>query len=332
MNRRVAVRLITAGLVVGSAAIGFVPIASASTDVTLTPTVEAWYQPNPTCLTPAGCVTQEALPVAPPAELPTLPATSPYPAGTLHVGVTAGAETARTYLRFPFEQLSGKTVTAATLTIPLDVTPESGSASPDLAKIALCATNSTKIEASEGTTNEPPASDCAVSVPATYVATPQPHLMANLGSLAAGLPQLTGLALLPDKSKATPTDAWHVAFSSRTRTDAAKTPPASLTVTLDDEAPEDFGTVDEPVSPPETGGITGVAPVPNTGFVNTPSVQAPVTGAAPTVSGSVANPPVSQPQLRTVGYAYPAVWLLPLAFLILVPAVARSLTKDLSNR
>ena len=331
MSRRASVRLITAGLVVGSAALGFAPMASASTDLTLTPSAEAWYQPNPTCLTPAGCVTQEAIPVAPPAEPPQLPAASPYPAGTLHVGVTTGAETARTYLRFPFEQLYGRTATAATLTIPLDVTPESGSASPELSKIALCGTNSTKIEASEGTTNEPPASDCAVSVPATYVATPQPHLMANLGALAADLPQLTGLALLPDKSKTTPTDAWHVAFSSRTRTDAAKTAPASLTVTLDDEATEDFGTVDVPVSPPETGGITGVAPVTNTGFANTPSVQAPLT-QAPTVSGPVANPPVNQPRLVTVGYAYPTVWLLPLAFLVLVPLVARSLTKDLSTR
>ena len=57
----------------------------------------------------------------------------------------------------------------------------------------------------------------------------------------------------------------------------------------------------------------------------------------PTVSDPVAAPvtqpqtqPIAQPQTLTVGYAYPAVWLLPLAFLVLVPLAARALTKDLA--
>ena len=35
-------------------------------------------------------------------------------------------------------------------------------------------------------------------------------------------------------------------------------------------------------------------------------------------------------QTVTVGYAYPAVWLLPLAFLLVVPMVAGALTRDLA--
>ena len=41
--------------------------------------------------------------------------------------------------------------------------------------------------------------------------------------------------------------------------------------------------------------------------------------------------PVALPRTVTVGYAYPGVWLLPLVFLVLVPAAARALTKDLAT-
>ena len=34
-------------------------------------------------------------------------------------------------------------------------------------------------------------------------------------------------------------------------------------------------------------------------------------------------------QTITVGYAYPAVWLLPLVFLVLVPVATKALTRDL---
>ena len=40
--------------------------------------------------------------------------------------------------------------------------------------------------------------------------------------------------------------------------------------------------------------------------------------------------PMVTPRTITVGYAYPAVWLLPLVFLVLVPVAARALTRDLT--
>jgi hypothetical protein len=329
MSRGTFVRLMTATLVAGSTAFGFVPLASADSDLTLTPTVEAWYQPNPTCLTPAGCVTSVAPPVIPPVELPSLPAANPYPAGSLHVGVTAGTETARSYLRFPFEQLVGKTVTGATLTVPLDVAPQGGSTTPEASKVALCETSSSGITATEGTIDAPPSSDCTATVRATYVATPAPHLQATLGAMAADLPGITGLVLLPDKAKTGQSDAWQVAFSAHTRTDAAKTAPASLTVTFEDGTTNPGGPVDTPAEPVVDPG-TGIVSEPGTGFT-VPTIQAPTTdGIAPTVQNPTEAAPQAEPKLVTIGYAYPVVWLLPLAFLILVPATARAITKDLT--
>jgi hypothetical protein len=330
MNRtgKNVVRLVTAAFVAGSAAIGFAPIASAGSDLTLTPTTEAWYQLNPTCLTPAGCVSPDNLPVAPPAPVPPLPVSSPYPAGSLHVSVAAGKESARSYLAFPFGQFDGRTVSAGTLTVPLDVAPADGNATPDVSKVIVCLTTSSKITATEGTIATPPTADCASSVPASYVATPQPHLQANLTALAADVPGATGLVLLPDDSKAAQTDAWHVVFSAHTRTDAAKTAPASVTLTVEDAATT--VPVDQP--PVDVPGVPVVPPV--TGFVPPPAVQVPptTTEIPPTVSNPppVAVAPVTAPRLVTVGYAYPVVWLLPLAFMVLIPATARALTKDLS--
>ncbi len=327
--RRTAVRVVLAVFVAGSAAIGFSPVASASTDSTLVPSVEAWYQPNPSCLTPAGCVTTGSLPVVPPVPVPDVPAASPYPAGTLHVGVAAGQEVARTYLGFPFASLVGQTVSAATLMLPLDVSAADGSTTPETSKVLVCLTTSSKLTATEGTLNAPPTVECGAAVAAKYVATPQPHLQADLGSLAADLAGATGLALLPDAGKTTQTDAWRVVFSAHTRTDAAKTAPPTLTVTVADQLVAG-PPVTDPV--PSLPGPVAAPPAAGTGFVPAPPVQAPVAGVVPPAVSNPAPqvPAVTAPRLVTVGYAYPVVWLLPLAFLVLVPATARALTKDLS--
>ncbi|MCU1595258.1 MAG: hypothetical protein JWO12_2650 [Frankiales bacterium] len=338
MNRRV-LQAVTATFVAGATAFGFAPLAYGSSDITITPSTEAWYQPNPTCLTPAGCVTTGSLPAAPPAGVPSPPAANPFPTGTLHVGVSAGTETARTYLRMPFEQLDGKSVTAANLEVPLDVAPQDGSTAPDTAKVAICETSSSNIAASEGTIDTPPPSDCQVSVPMTYVATPQPHLQANLGPMATDLPGITGLVLLPDASKITRSDTWRVVFSAHTRTDAAKTAPAKLTVTYEDGSSNTSDLGSDPFTAPvDTPAVaqpgTGIVSDPGTGFAAVPQVQAPATTAVPpavSTPDTGVQQPVSQPQLVTVGYAYPAVWLLPLGFLILIPLTVRALTKDLGG-
>jgi hypothetical protein len=322
--KRAAVRLLTAGLVAGSTGLAFVPVAEAA-DTSIVPATEAWYQANPTCAQPSGCLTTGALPVPPPVELPT----SPYPAGTMHVGWASSAETARSYLAFPIDTVTG-TLTGAELDVPLDTATADGDQQSATAKIQVCLVTG-EIVRVEGSISPPPAVSCAAHADVTYVATPTPHLHANLAPLLLGLPTTSGIALLPDATKSGPSDAWRVVFSAHDRADAAKTPPATLKLALADK------TV---VSTPEQPAVELPGPDPGTGFAAAPSTGGLVAPGpvleAPAVTPPVApvvNAPVAAlPAAQTVrfGYAYPGVWLLPLAFLILVPLAASALTKDLA--
>ena len=325
--KRVVSRLVTAALVSGSVGLALMPVDAHAAEAKLTATTESWYQPNPSCATPAGCVTTDSLPVSPPVAPPDLPA-SPYPAGTMHIGWASSSETARAYLAFPFDSLTG-TLTGAELDVPLDTAPADGDQQSATAKAQVCLATG-QLVATEGSLSAPPAIDCAKHAELTYVATPTPHLHADLAPLLLGLPTTSGIVLLPDAEKNAETDAWHATFSSHTRTDAAKTPPATLTLTLSDEP-----VVSTPEAPAvELPGPTfpvdsGFAPGPATGFVppvDVPSVSAP---SAPVVQQPQPQT-VPTAQTITVGYAYPVVWLLPLAFLVLVPLATKALTRDLA--
>ncbi len=324
-------RLAAAVLAVGTAGLGFVPLASAATTGTVAPTVESWFQPNPSCSGPAGCLGPGALPVAAPVE----PPTNPFPAETLHVAVSAGQETARTYLGLPSSALAG--ATSAQLQVPLDVAPGSGGMAPESAKVQVCLTRS-PLAPVRGSFAEPPAADCAARATAAYVATPLPHLEADLAPLVGGLAAATGLVLLPDATALAPSDAWRVVFSTRARDDAAKTPPPTLlVVTADAPAPVP---VDVPQAPAAPALEVVDAPVFQESSVPAPepelggpvaAVDLPAPDPAPQAAGEAV--PVEQvafPQTVRVGYAYPIVWLLPLVLLLVVPLVARVLTRDLT--
>jgi hypothetical protein len=311
-------RIVTAVLVSGSASFGFLPIAHASTETqVVNPSVEAWYQPNPSCTSPVGCVGLGSLPAAPPAPIPL----TAFPAGSMHVAVDGGQETARTYLSFSLPLFDG-TLTGANLDVPLDLAQADGSVTPESAIIQVCSFAGS-INAANGSIDAPPTSSCTSSAKASYVATPAPHLHVDLAPLLNALSSGAGLVLLPDAASVAPTDAWHVVFSSHDRADAGKTAPATMSVTLDTTPAPSY------TPPPVTTPVgTGVAP-PALGPVALP----PVAVQPPAVSNPAPQVPVQPvPQARTitVGYAYPTVWLLPLAFLLIVPVVARTLTRDLT--
>ena len=325
--KRVAIRSLTAVLVAGSAGFAFMPLAHADTTTNLSPSAAAWYQPNPSCATPAGCLTTGSLPAQPPVDVPL----SPYPAGTMHVAYTGaqgqGQEEARSYLAFPYGSVDG-TVTAATLDVPLDTNTQDGSAQPETAHVQVCLV-SAPITATEGSVSPPPLASCDAHASMTYVATPSPHLHADLGPLLSGLLTTSGVALLPDAEKVTQADAWHVVFTAKDNAPIMKltvtpsTPDDSFVgglppVDVPTQAPVDTGTVTSPVIPD-----TSTPVVPDT---TVPDVQ------TPTVQQDPVTQPVAQPQTITVGYAYPVVWLLPLAFLVLVPLAARALTRDLTPK
>jgi hypothetical protein len=158
----------------------------------------------------------------------------------------------------------------------------------------------------------------------SYVATPQPHLHADLSPLLGGLLTTSGVALLPDATKVSQADAWHVVFTAKDNAPVMK-----LTVTptsSDDSFVGGLPPVDVPTQAPISTGTVTQPVIPDTQPVQptVPDVQ------APTVPQQQVTQPVAAPQTITVGYAYPVVWLLPLAFLVLVPLAARALTRDLT--
>jgi hypothetical protein len=255
------------------------------------------------------------------------PLTNPWPAGSLHVAVAGGQETARTYLAFALGDLGG-TVDGAVLDVPLDTSAQDGSVSPESAAVQVCPFTESVSPAS-GSFDAPPAVACDEGVAATFVATPTPHLHADLAPLLGDLAGATGVALLPDPRKVDQTSAWHVVLSAHDRADAAKTAPASLAVTV-----TPYGTdtgVDVPLPPAPAVEVPAAPPLTGTGFAAPPAPQAPVQQplAAPAAPQAA---PVLQARTITVGYAYPAVWLLPVALLVLVPLTTGALTKDLTPR
>jgi hypothetical protein len=312
-------RGLTGLLVLGASVLGYLPIASAAPrTTTLVPTVEAWYQPDPTCGLPSGCLVAVPDPPVTPPVPPPAPATSPYPSGSLHVAVDAGQETARTYLTYALPEVDAQ-LTAATLDVPLDPAAQDGSVSPDVAKVAVCTFNAT-LSRVEGAVAAPPTAACTASATMTYAASPAPHLTADLGPLLARIAEGNGIVLVPDASKTAGTDTWHVVFSAHDRADAAKTPPASLTLTLESE---ETATEDEASPAPALQAAPPAFPV--TGLSPGNAVAAPVVPAAPQLSPALPLPPV---QTVRFGYAYPAVWMLPLVFLIGVPLVGRTMTRE----
>ncbi|MCW2585089.1 MAG: hypothetical protein JWN55_605 [Frankiales bacterium] len=323
--KRTAVRLLTTALVAGSATVGFLPLTASAATSSLTATTEGWYQRDPSCGQASGCLLAGV-----PSEVSGTVVTNPYPAGTLHVGYTGGQETARSVLAFALDSVGP--LTGAVLEVPLDVDPANGDAQSSTAKVQVCLVTG-DITPAAGSVAAPPATSCGQRATMRYVATPKPHLTADLAPILLGLPTTSGIALVPDGSAAGDTDAWHVTFSAHDRA-GATTGPATLTLTT-----ADAGTVtQEPQLPPvaEAPSVPvdgGLAALPDTGgFVQGPTADVPVASApvtSPELSAPVTAGIVPTAQTVTVGYAYPGVWLLPLAFLVLVPLASRALTKEL---
>lgn len=334
--RRSRGALLLAGGLAGLSALAFAPLARADATTSVTPQTEGWYRSNPSCHAPSTCLTTAGAPAQPPAG-------SPYPARSLHVGFSAGQETARSYLALVLPAPTGALRTGW-LTVPLDTNRVDGSQSPDAATLQVCLTAAV-ITAVDGSLATPPAPDCSASATVVYVPTPTPHLQADLAPLLSRLATAPGLVLLPDPVKAAQTDAWQVVFSAHDRTDPARTAPATVTLTAAD-LPGDrqpAAPVRTAGAPARTGALTGFRrPTAAWGLPLGWAATPEVTAAAPEPAPAVALPP-SEPTTSvqpvpaagrtiTTGYAYPGVWLLPLGLLVLVPATFRALTRDLSPR
>ncbi len=324
---------LTAAAVLGPA---LPALAAGSGQAIVKPTAEGWYRVTPACGLPTGCADLSATP-------------SPYPPDTLHVGVNAGTEEARTYLQLDLAKLpAGTKPSGGTLLLPV-ASSDDGTRAPETAKLQACAVKG-EVTDVDGSFATPPEADCegasvaAVFVPAVGEAPAAFTVdLADLTAVWEAGGQPGALALLPAAETAPP-ESWHVAFSDRTRTGEGVIPItaalAFVSASLDttgEAAPVVAPPPFEPAPAPafDSSGSTDFGG--DTSFAapalsaETPLLPEPVAQAAPAPATAPVPQqvvPVAQSFVQS-GFRYPAVFLLPLLLAVGVAYLGRALTRDL---
>lgn len=308
----VAVVVPLGGLLAGSA-------HAADPSVTVGDIAEAWYASAPidVCSTPLGC---------PPQQVPT----SPYPAGSLHVGVASGQETARSYVQPDLSRLPfGATLLSGTMTLHVDTANTDGTLSAASAHILACLVTAPFSDGTQGSPTKPPPTDCTTSAKPVYDAKSAVFtvdLTTFLQAWDAGKQQL-GIALVPNQSEVSQTDAWHVTIGGRKQSGAK---PVTSIVSYRAPAPDaGFGIPGgAPIFVPPPPAPVTVPPVP------LPGAASPVPVPAPVVAPP--SPPAAPLAQRPVAFAgpiqNPAAFLAPLALLAGVVFFARLFTRDATPR
>ena len=290
-------------------AVGVAGAPAHGDDATGAPSQVAWYSMSPTCTLPLGCT-----PLAAP---------SRYPAGTLQVGVTAGVEDARTYLKLDLGAIpTDASVTSATLTLPVGSSGD-GTSSPDTAQLAVCPATA-PFTAGEGQTSSPPPVDCTAAVKATYAAGPPAVFTVDIAPLVskALAGSDNGIALMAAPGTA-PGTSWHVAFPARGISAAISFEPAAIE-SLDTSAEPDFSSdvVSSAVEPAFTSPLTAALVTPP-----------PASPAAAVVTQSKL-PATVQPVtvVSGPGFAYPVIMVLPLLIIGLGGYLGWALTRPLATQ
>jgi hypothetical protein len=264
---------------------------------------EAWYT------TPSGSLCVPLLGCLP---VP-LPLPSTYPAGTLHVGLTAGAESARAYVVPAVASLVKRgALGGGELILPIDTSPLGGTSNVSSARIEACLTTGTLPahgSASAALTGTPPKVDCKVSVAAKYDKASNQFVVYLPKFADAWFEKpYRGIALLPVASGFGALDTWQVAF------DGKGSKATSLVHSLIEYTPSHGP---GPSSLPKPGAHPGASKPTQ---VTPPAIAFPTTGTQGVV------PPVSPPQIapgttsadylvRSGRFRYPAIFIAPLAIL-----------------
>lgn len=276
---------------------------------------EAWFQ---ACPVAAGCAA--------------LPPASTHPAETLHVGVSSGRETDRTYVELDLSRVpSGAALTGGSLVVPV-ADAASGTSDAEGAELMACLAPQ-KFEPERGSFAPAPPADCSVSTVARFAA----------GAFRVPLGAFTGrwrdlgfaaLALLPSPAAVKSDHSWHIAISSQGR---GQGEPMRASLSHGTSEPAAFrgpGTEDRPAAGPSllADDAPGVATEPTL-----PLAGEPASGLPEPAAPEIALPPVrgggfpaQAPARVPVGFAYPAVWLLPLALLVAGAILGRSLTRPVA--
>jgi len=312
---RVVPRALALGACLAAGGLLFAPSASADS-ATVGVAGAAWYSPPPSCALPTGCGPTDSLPPA-----------SVYPAGTLHVGVRAGVEEARTYLKLDLESLPADAkVTGVTLTLP--VAPgDAGTVDAADARMVACWLPHSFTPAS-GSAAPPPEVDCSTSADAVPAGGEPSRFTVDLRAFAARWASgeaNNGLALVPAPRQA-PGATWHVALYAPA---SQGTPPTAQVAFDAAGTPAAF-----PV--PADGGLgPAVGPPSASPGGEALSSAPPASAAAPILEQAhapAALPPSPQAQLVTQTFprfAYPVVMGLPLVLLLLGGYLGRALTRPL---
>lgn len=269
-----------------------------------------------------------------PVELPlALPALSLFPAGNLHVGVVAGQETARSYVRLAAGDLPGDVI-GGTLVLPLVTDPTSGSFLPETAALRVCLAEKTGDDGVEGASPPAPAVDCGTSSAAEFVEGDRPAFTVDLGPFGSLLSDY-GLALLPDPGVA-PTSVWRVVVKGF---DPA-TPSEGIHGLLDVLVPE-LGPASESEFAAPADPEFGNFDLDSSAFVAGESFEAftpaPLGDPDPSVEElEVAQPveafPAAPIAFLPDGFSYPAVLLMPLALLAALGWFGSNLTRPALQR
>jgi len=253
-----------------------------------------------------------------------LPAGSRYPARTLHVGVAAGIEEARTYLKLDLSEVpSDASLIAATLAVPL-AGSDAGTFNPASARVAACMVTA-PFPVVEGSRSPPPTVDCSMATAA--VVTPA-ELVVDLTSIATRWTSGEanhGVALLPGQGD-TPGATWHLAFTAGT-----------ATATLQHEAAPPSAPSDEPSAVPASE-----APIESPAVGVDPTLFGPTEVLVPRPPQSpaaaiIAETEVPEPFLAATrtggpGFAYPIVMAVPLVLLALGGYLAWALSQPVTVR
>ena len=314
--------------------------AGADSSVKTPVSAEAWYRPLPVplpdlpCAPAAGCVVPPVV----------LPAANPYPAQTLHVGASGGAEEARTYVSLDTASLPfGVEVAGGTLVLPVLADPTAGTLAPETAEIQVCPATAAVQDGVEGSVGGAPGVDCTTASTAKFSpasgATPAKFTV-DLKPFAAGIAAgISSFGVLP-VVEAGDAATWHVAFSRRDREGGA--PIAAELLVAGSDSGEDVGTDLPPVvdagsgdsgEPPsfDTGSL-GSGTTPDLG-IDSPPLTAPQTPLAPEVSPEVPAPDTVVPVAAEFDgpLEYTPLFLLPLLLAAGVFWVGRAYTRDLSR-
>lgn len=275
---------------------------------------EAWYQP---CALPTGC---EAVPAA-----------SPYPRDTLHVGTSGGEETARTYVEI---DLGGVPDTARIVGGRLVITPagqEAGTLRPEEADLTACLVTR-PFAPDRGKFGPPfPPVDCAVASAAAFA---DGVFTVDLAPFASrwDVSRFAALALLPAEAAVESAESWRVAIAAKERPGGVAMA-ASLTYLEDDDLPPSAPAESPPVAGPSVltdgfaDGTDSTLPLASPPTGGLPAPDAPDVALAP-VRGN-GNVPTAVGAFDRTGFAYPAVWLLPLLLLCVGGLLGRSLSAPL---